>query len=194
MSRPSATQSPLFTRLRCFTTSAARTRGSVAILEAASETSGVRISSVTSRPSSFTRLPTSMSTSRARSPASPGLSTSDRATARYMAPESRYEKPTFSASARATLLLPAPAGPSMATTMRGSLSARDQRAHVGLEAGVGHGGRIHAHDLNAVARGEPRHGAEHRDAVVAASVDRPALDAAVTVHDEPVRCRLDVHA
>ena len=38
-----------------------------------------------------------------------------RATARYIAPESRYVKPSASAIARATVDFPAPAGPSMAT-------------------------------------------------------------------------------
>ncbi len=38
-------------------------------------------------------------------------------TARYIAPVSRYVKPSRSATARATVLLPAPAGPSIAITM-----------------------------------------------------------------------------
>ena len=40
------------------------------------------------------------------------------ATARYIAPVSRYVKPSAPATARATVDLPAPAGPSMATIMR----------------------------------------------------------------------------
>ena len=39
------------------------------------------------------------------------------ATTRYMAPESRYVNPSSSATARATVDLPAPAGPSIATTV-----------------------------------------------------------------------------
>ena len=57
MSRPSATQSPRASSARCLSTSAARTAGSAARREASSETSGVRIASVTSSPSSSTRSP-----------------------------------------------------------------------------------------------------------------------------------------
>ena len=81
MSRPSATQSPSPSSARCFSTSAARTLGSVATFEAASDTSGVRIASVTSSPSRITRSPSRMSISRGSPPRS--------ATARYIAPESR---------------------------------------------------------------------------------------------------------
>ena len=55
MSRPSATQSPRRISPRCLATSASRTPGSAATREAASETSGVRIAALTSRPSSSTR-------------------------------------------------------------------------------------------------------------------------------------------
>ena len=82
-----------------------------------SDTSRLRIASVTSVPSRRTRSPSSIFTSRARSAALPGLACSESATARYIAPESRYEKPSSRASSRATVLLPAPAGPSIATTM-----------------------------------------------------------------------------
>ena len=40
-----------------------------------------------------------------------------RATLRYIAPESRYVKPSAWATARATVDFPAPAGPSIATTI-----------------------------------------------------------------------------
>ena len=53
----------------------------------------------------------------ARSDAAPPCRCAISPTARYIAPESRYVKPSARAAARATVLLPAPAGPSMATTM-----------------------------------------------------------------------------
>ena len=71
MSRPSATQSPRERSSRCLSTSAERTLWFVAILDAASETSGARIASVTSRPLARIRSPSSMSSSRARSDAAP---------------------------------------------------------------------------------------------------------------------------
>src|SRR3954452_23899853 len=110
-SRPSATQSPLASSARCLSSSAARTSGSAARREARSEISGVRIACETSSPSSSTRSPSNAMCRLAgsRSPAS--------ATARYIAPESRYAKPSARAAARATVDLPAPAGPSMATSM-----------------------------------------------------------------------------
>ena len=118
MSRPSATQSPCSTIACCLRTSAARTPGSAATFEAPAETSGVRIASVTSSPSSSTRSPTSMRDRSAISPAAPRRARGRRApTARYIAPVSRYVKPSRSATARATVDLPAPAGPSMAMTM-----------------------------------------------------------------------------
>ena len=46
------------------------------------------------------------------------------ATARYIAPVSRYVKPSRAATARATVDLPAPAGPSMAMTMARRLGGR----------------------------------------------------------------------
>ena len=61
MSRPSATQSPVFRMARCLAISASRTPGSAATRDAPADTSGVRIAVVTSRPSSRTRSPTSMS-------------------------------------------------------------------------------------------------------------------------------------
>ena len=60
MSRPSATQSPAPSSRRCSATIARRTAGSAATREAASDTAGVRISSVTSRPSSSIRSPGSI--------------------------------------------------------------------------------------------------------------------------------------
>src|SRR3954454_21372604 len=111
MSRPSATQSPVDSSARWLSTSAARTAGSAARRDATSEISGVRIASETSSPSSRTRSPSNAIRRLAgsRSPAS--------ATARYIAPESRYVKPSAWAAARATVDFPAPAGPSMATSI-----------------------------------------------------------------------------
>src|SRR3954468_6793683 len=111
MSRPSATQSPVDSSARCCSSIAARTLGSAARRDARSEMSGVRIVSETSSPSSRTRSPSNAIRRLAgsRSPAS--------ATARYIAPESRYVKPSAWAAARATVDFPAPAGPSMATSI-----------------------------------------------------------------------------
>src|SRR5215211_2446300 len=117
MSRPSATQSPSSTISCCMRTSAARTSGSAATREAPAETSGVRIASVTSRPSSSTRSPTRMSARPAISAACSSRPAEASATARYIAPVSRYVNPSRSATARATVDFPAPAGPSMAITM-----------------------------------------------------------------------------
>ena len=117
MSRPSATQSPCSMMACCLRTSAARTLGSAATRDAPADTSGVRIASVTSSPSSRTRSPTSIATAAATSPAGRPLRPAASATARYIAPVSRYVNPSRSATARATVDLPAPAGPSMAITM-----------------------------------------------------------------------------
>src|SRR5437588_5078766 len=98
--------------------------------DAASETSGDRIASVTSRPSSTTRSPRSIRADRACSSGDPPCSRTESATARYRAPESRKPKPSARATPRATVLLPAPAGPSIATTTGARLdgSSRDRRA------------------------------------------------------------------
>ena len=112
MSRPSATQSPSASSSRCFWTIASRTLGLAATREAPSETSGVRMASVTSRSLSSTRSPAKAMSSEAGSTVGPA-----RATLRYIAPESRYVKPSAFASARATVDFPAPAGPSIATTI-----------------------------------------------------------------------------
>ena len=105
-------------------TSAARTPGSAATREAPADASGVRISSVTSRPSSSTRSPTRMSARSAIAAASSSRPAAASATARYIAPVSRYVKPSRSATARATVDFPAPAGPSMAITMAMTLAGR----------------------------------------------------------------------
>ena len=101
----------------CWATSASRTAGSEDTCEAASDTHGSRIRSVTSSPSSVTRSPSSSRAARAIAAASAPSAAAATATARYIAPVSRYVKPSRSAAARATVDLPAPAGPSMAMTM-----------------------------------------------------------------------------
>ena len=53
---------------------------------------------------------------------------------------------------------------------------------------------LHPDDLDALAAGEPRDRAEHREPVVAVRVDRPAAQAAGAAHREPVGGRLDVGA
>src|SRR3954447_15329024 len=191
MSRPSATQSPS-ARISCWRrTSAARTPWSRATWDASPEISGVRIASVTSRPSSSTRSPTSIRERSATAAGSSPDSSVPSATQRYIAPVSRYVKPSRSATARATVDLPAPAGPSMAITMALRL---DELAQVGLEAGVGDGRRLHPHDLDAAARGQPGDRAEHRQPVVAVGRERAALQPARPAHGEAVLGRLDVGA
>ena len=103
------TQSPWLTSARCAAMSTFRFSGSPASCDAAAVTAGVRIASVTSSPSASTRPP-----SKRMSVCSLPL----RAAARYIAPESRYSQPSASATARATVDFPAPAGPSMAMRMR----------------------------------------------------------------------------
>ena len=56
---------------------------------------------------------------RGRAPTSSAASV----TARYIAPESRYVKPSRRATSRATVLLPLPAGPSIAMIIGGSVEA-----------------------------------------------------------------------
>ena len=89
MSRPSATQSPSARIRRCCSTSASRTAGSEDTREAASDTHGSRMRSVTSSPSSVTRSPSSSRAVRATAAASPPPSPVRNATARYIAPVSR---------------------------------------------------------------------------------------------------------
>ena len=57
--------------------------------DAASDTAGVRIASVTSRPSSSTRSPSSIVAASATAAGSPPFSVTSSATQRYIAPVSR---------------------------------------------------------------------------------------------------------
>src|SRR5215510_15114803 len=104
----------------------------VETIEAACPTCGVAISSVTSRPSISTRVESTSpvnsindsSASRATATSSSGETPTCRAfqaTARYIAPVLMKRYPSRRATVRATVLLPAPAGPSIA--MINSLSA-----------------------------------------------------------------------
>src|ERR1700674_781504 len=131
MSRPSMTTPPPAPARCCSATSTLRTAAMVASSEAALATSAVRIASVTSLPSRKTRFfapaascsgvggLSSMWVSRAMasSPASSSSATfrfsAFSASARYIAPLSRYVYPSSAATRRATVLLPEPAGPSM---------------------------------------------------------------------------------
>ena len=110
-------------------------------------------------------------------------------------------KPSARASARATVLLPAPAGPSIATTIRERLlppacaSQAMSAARSGLEARVGHRRRVHPQHFDALRSGQAGHRAEHRQPVIAVRVDRAARERrAVPADREAVRRLLDVRA
>ena len=74
------------------------------------------------------------------------------------------------------------------------LAHQPQRREVGLEAGIGDGGRLHPDDLDAVARGQAGHGAEHRQPVVAVGLEHAAAQAARALDREAVLGRLDPRA
>src|SRR3954470_14418785 len=84
------------------------------------------MASVTSSPSTVTRSPTSTVISRAISAGGRRRSREASVTARYIAPVSRYVKPSWAATALATLDLPAPAGPSIAMTIGRMRLLRDE--------------------------------------------------------------------
>ena len=132
MSRPSITTPPPSPAFCCSATSNSRTPAIVASREAACATSPVRISVVTSRPSRNTRffnpaascsavgafnsICVSRVSSSSAASSSSGIFRSNAfsATARYIAPLSRYKYPSIAATRRATVLFPDPAGPSIA--------------------------------------------------------------------------------
>src|ERR1044071_2517181 len=66
-----------------------------------------------------------------------------------------------------------------------------QRGDVGLEARIGDRRGLHPHDLDALARGEARDGAEHRQPVIALRVEPAAAQSAGALDGEPVGRRLD---
>ena len=121
MSRPSTTP-PRCAAARCSGVMASRTDGRADTRDTPAVTASPRISSSTSSSSSHVRPPVRASwTDRATSPhaASSSRSTSARrqarVTARYSAPVSTCGTARVSASSRATVDLPDPAGPSIAT-------------------------------------------------------------------------------
>ena len=127
MSLPSATTRPLAPMRRCKASSPARTSAKADTCEAPSEISGRRISSLTSSPSTAMWLTPPRSSNRmsrlrmswpSARPSDQAMSRrrAAHAPARYRAPESRNVYPRRRARPLATVDLPAPAGPSMATT------------------------------------------------------------------------------
>ncbi len=67
----------------------------------------------------------------------------------------------------------------------------EQRGEIALEAWVGDGRGLHAHDLDPFYRSQTGDGAEHRDPVVAAGIDLPAAQQlAVAPDGESVGGRL----
>ena len=122
ISRPSTTPDPRSRiHARCNSTRNLRTSGVAATALTAEVTSGPRIAVVASTPSTTTRSALMLSSSRRHTAitesASEGSISRDRTpnvTARYIAPVSRYSIPNSVATRRATVLLPAPAGPSIA--------------------------------------------------------------------------------
>jgi len=131
MSRPSTTPPPRdSTHSRCALRSIDRTPLNAATWLTAALIRWVRISAVTSAPSTTTRPgESSIRVFYARAATSPSLrvSTPSRnaanVTARYIAPVSRYGTPRRSARSWAMVDLPAPAGPSIATTRIGTLTS-----------------------------------------------------------------------
>ena len=102
-----------------------RTAGLAATMLTARVTSGPRISMVASTPSTRTPVGPTLdlerrSAMRATASASSGSTprrSAAKVTDRYIAPVSRYSRPSRAARARATVDLPEPAGPSMAITL-----------------------------------------------------------------------------
>ena len=124
MSRPSITPPPRsLAQLRWRPRSSSRTAVLAATELTASVTARPRMSAVASTPSTTTEPSWTDNAIAWASSATVVSSLTDtprararNATARYIAPVSRYSRPRRSANARPTVLLPAPAGPSMAMT------------------------------------------------------------------------------
>src|SRR6266851_1493089 len=146
ISRPSITTPPPAPARCCSATSTSRTLAIVASRDAACATSEVRISGVTSAPSRKTQFfapDASCSAFGAFSSMCVSFASASRrdsfsnatwrrsafsASARYIAPLSRYKYPSIAATRRATLLLPEPAGPSMAMVSFGIFVVQPIRA------------------------------------------------------------------
>ena len=124
MSLPSTTPPPWSAiHLRCRVRISSRTAELAATWLTAASTSGERIAAVASTPLTcrLSRVCTNCTDRATRATAStsaasrPRFNTSN-VTPRYIAPVSRYSMPRSAANALAIVDLPAPAGPSMATT------------------------------------------------------------------------------
>src|SRR5439155_19361145 len=174
----------------------ARTASWRATLETTRSIPTSRIAVLTSQPAISTWSPSSAtgferagSATACSSSRSTPCCCASHVTARYIAPVSRYRKPRRSARRRATVLFPAPAGPSMATIIApaerprigvtgntaaprfaggrsggrvpgGPLAQRDRVQH-GEEVGEAYLGRFGPPDLDALSRHEPGDGREH---------------------------------
>src|SRR5947208_14277471 len=203
MSRPSTTPPPCTSiHSRWAATSRVRTSGTAATTDTAADTSAVRMASLTSRPPTRTGGPTSRSspcatpmTAGASAGSIPASSTAQ-VRARYRAPVPGAGRPSASATARATVDLPEPAGPSTATTGFFGIvtgASPGHRVQVGGEPGVrGADGPPAPHGRRAVA-GVGGDGRGHGDAVVAMALEQAGAGPAAG-DDQPVRPGLDADA
>src|SRR6266540_3428260 len=181
-----------------------RTCGWRATADTTRSISAWRISSVTSCPRMRTRSPSKEI--GAASASEPSAEPSSRSTpfcsasqvsARYMAPVSRYRKPRRPARLRATVLLPAPAGPSMATIIRPPACSPDRD---GLEhreeVGEAYPHAFGALDAYSLTRDETRDCGDHRDAVISSCVNHtPTLRAGGNpTHPEAIVRRFDANS
>src|SRR5436190_3964225 len=113
--------------------------------------------------------------------------------ARYIAPVSTYRNASRSASRFATVLLPAPAGPSMATITPESPPAH--RVEEVEKPGKAYSDGLRALYGHTLEGHEPGDRAEHGEAVIPSSFDRaPATPRRRSPHHEPVAPRLDTGA
>src|SRR6266403_351254 len=143
ISRPSITTPPPAPARCCSATSTSRTFWNAATCDAACAAAGLRISCVTSAPSrktqffapaascsgvgDFSSMRVSFASFSRRDSSFSGMPRfkAFNASARYIAPLSRYTYCKSSATRRATLLFPEPAGPSMAIVSLGINALRD---------------------------------------------------------------------
>src|SRR5436305_801319 len=106
-----------------------------------------------------------------------------------MAPESRYVKPSRCATARATVDLPAPAGPSMATTVMacpGRAGSLGQAPQVLGKARIGHLGGVGALHGHPFLRGQAGHGAQEGEAMVTVSPQPSAPQGSGPTNNETI--------
>src|SRR5205085_3222930 len=128
------------------------------------------------------------------------------ATLRYIAPVSTSTNPSASARRRATVLFPAPAGPSIATMGRARAVTTNGLSRLRVDAGAERAQRsdeprearrdaVAIGDLRRSARGEREDRGGHRDAVVAAAVDLGGLESTLfSLDHETVGQLLAFHA